>query len=84
AEAAALYCRKTLELQLPTDKGAILGPAPAGIAKIRSRYRYQIVVKLFDGKLSPPFIKQMSDDITARFRSSGLTFSIDVDPQNLM
>lgn len=84
AEAAALYCKKSLELQLPAERGTVLGPAPAGIAKIRGRYRYHILVKLFDGKLSPPFIKQMSDDIIARFRSSGVLFSIDVDPQNLM
>ena len=84
AEAAALYCRKVLELQLPAENGSILGPAPAGIAKIRGRYRYQVLVKLFDGKLSPSFVKQMSDDITARFRSSGFTFIVDVDPQNLM
>ncbi len=84
AEAAALYCRKSLELQLPATRGAVLGPAPAGIAKIKGRYRYQVLVKLFDGKLSPLFVKQMSNDISARFRSSGLTFSIDVDPQNLM
>ena len=84
AEAAALYCRKTLELQLPAEKGSVLGPAPASIAKIRGRFRYQVLVKLFDGKLSPLFVKQMSDDITARFRSSGLIFIVDVDPQNLM
>jgi primosomal protein N' (replication factor Y) len=84
AEAAALYCRNVLEQQLPAERGTILGPAPAGIAKIRGRYRYQVLIKLFDGKLSPPFVKQMSDDITARFRSSALLFTIDVDPQNLM
>jgi len=84
AEAAAIYCRKTLELQLPAEKGSVLGPAPASIAKIRGRFRYQVLVKLFDGKLSPLFVKQMSDDITARFRSSGLIFIVDVDPQNLM
>jgi primosomal protein N' (replication factor Y) (superfamily II helicase) len=84
AEAAALFCRKTLEQQLLAEKGAVLGPAPAGIAKIKGRYRYHVLVKLFEGKLSPLFVKQMSDDITARFRSSGVMFSIDVDPQNLM
>ena len=84
AEAGALSCQKTLEMQLPAEKGTVLGPAPAGIAKIRGRYRYQVLVKLFDGKLSSPFVKWMSDDITARFRSSGLSFTIDVDPQNLM
>jgi len=84
AEAAALYCKATLESQLPYENGNVLGPAPAGIAKIRGRYRYQVLVKLFEVKLSPLFVRQMSNDITSRFRSSGLVFSIDVDPLNLM
>ena len=84
AEQAALYCRETLQGQLPEKNGIILGPAPAGIAKIRGRYRYHVLVKLFDGKLSPLFVKQMSDDITSRFRTSGLAITIDVDPLNLM
>ena len=84
AEAAALYCKETLEQQLPQERGNVLGPAPAGIAKIRNRYRYHVLVKLFNGKLSPLFVKQMSDDITARFRSSNLAFTVDVDPLNLM
>ena len=83
-EAAALYCKETLEHQLPPAKGCVLGPAPAGIAKIRGRYRFHVLVKLFEGKLSPLFVKQMSDDITARFRSSGIAITIDVDPLNLM
>ncbi|MCX6179223.1 MAG: primosomal protein N' [Chlorobiales bacterium] len=84
AEAAALYCKETLESQLPKGNGHVLGPAPAGIAKIKGRYRYHVLVKLFDGKLSPLFVKQMSNDIITRFRPSGLTFTIDVDPLNLM
>ena len=84
AEAAALYCRDTLIEQLPQERGQVLGPAPAGIAKIKGRYRYHVLVKLFDGKLSPLFVKHLSDEITAHFRSSGLAFTVDVDPQNLM
>ena len=84
AEAAALHCKELLAQHLLAERGTILGPAPAGITKIRSRYRYHLLVKLFTGKLSPSFIKQLSNDITARFRPSGLVFTIDVDPQNLM
>ena len=84
AEAAALFCKETLLQHLPSESGRVLGPAPAGIAKIRNRYRYHVLVKLLNGKLSPPFIKQMSDDITTRFRSAGVIITIDVDPQNLM
>ncbi|NTW69134.1 MAG: primosomal protein N' [Chlorobiaceae bacterium] len=84
AEAAALYCRETLTEHLPPRSGTILGPAPAGIAKIRGRFRYHVLVKLFEAKLSATFIKQMSDDINSRFRLSRLSFIVDVDPQNLM
>jgi primosomal protein N' (replication factor Y) len=84
AEAAALFCRETLEHQLPIESGTVLGPAPAGIAKISGRFRYQVLVKLFDTKLSAPFIRNMSDTVASRFRSSGLSLIVDVDPQNLM
>jgi len=84
AEAAALYCRETLSRHLPDENGAVLGPAPAGIAKINGRFRYQVLVKIFDAKLSALFVRAMSDDIMSRFRSSGLSFIVDVDPQNLM
>jgi len=84
AEEAAHYCREILERQLPKESGIALGPAPAGIAKIKGRYRYQVLLKLFEGKLSPAFVREMSNDISSRFRSAGLTFIIDVDPQNLM
>lgn len=84
AEAASFYCKEILTRHLPAQNGIILGPAPAGIAKIRSRYRYHVLVKLISGKLSPLFIKQMNDEILTRFRASGLIFMVDVDPQNLM
>jgi len=84
AEAASFYCKEILTRHLPAQNGIILGPAPAGIAKIRSRYRYHVLVKLINGKLSPLFIKQMNDEILTRFRASGLIFMVDVDPQNLM
>ncbi|MEI8032568.1 MAG: primosomal protein N' [Chlorobiaceae bacterium] len=84
AAASALYCREILEHNLPPETGTILGPAPAGIAKIRGRFRFQVIVKLFEAKLSASFVKQMNDDITSRFRSSGVSVIVDVDPQNLM
>ncbi len=84
AAAAALYCKESLSHHLPSEKGVILGPAPACIAKIRDRYRYHLLVKLINGKLSPLFIKHLGNEIKARFRSSGVSFIVDVDPQNLM
>ncbi|NTW56730.1 MAG: primosomal protein N' [Chlorobiaceae bacterium] len=84
AEAAAVTCREILERHLSTGKTSLLGPAPAGIPRLRGRYRYHLLLKLFEGKLSAVFIRQMSDDIMQRFRKQGVTISIDVDPQNLM
>ncbi len=84
AEAAALSCKEILEQNLPAAIGCVLGPAPAGIAKIRGRFRFQVIVKLFEGKLSSSFVKQMTDEVTSRFRSSGVIVIVDVDPQNLM
>jgi primosomal protein N' (replication factor Y) (superfamily II helicase) len=84
AETAALVCRETLERHLSPEKTFILGPAPAGIPKLRGRFRYHLLIKLYEGKLSPLFIRQMGDGIQKRFRKQDLAFSIDVDPQNLM
>ncbi len=84
AESAAGFCAETLELHLLPGKASILGPAPAGIAKLRGRFRYHVLMKLAESKLSPVFIREMSDRIAARFRKQDLLFSIDVDPLNLM
>jgi primosomal protein N' (replication factor Y) (superfamily II helicase) len=84
AEAGADACRETLLRHLSPEKTSILGPAPAGIARLRGRFRYHVLLKLSEGKLSPLFIRQMGDDLMHRFRKQELSFSIDVDPQNLM
>jgi primosomal protein N' (replication factor Y) (superfamily II helicase) len=84
AESGADACRETLRLHLSPEKTTVLGPAPAGIAKLRGRFRYHVLLKLSEGKLSPLFIRQMGEEIMNRFRKQDLFFSIDVDPQNLM
>ncbi|MCF8216240.1 MAG: primosomal protein N' [Chlorobium sp.] len=84
AETAALSFRKELEKHLPAANAILLGPAPACIAKLKGRFRYQLLVKIFSGKLSPAFIRQQLNTYTARYRKAGLSITIDVDPQNLM
>lgn len=84
AEAAALACRDKLCRYLSPEKTALLGPAPAGLPRLRGRFRYHLLLKLFEGKLAPLFIRQMGDDIMRQFRKEDVTFSVDVDPQNLM
>ena len=84
AEEASLAFKKQLEAHLPAEKAVLLGPAPAGIAKLNGRYRFQLLAKILAGKLSPPFIRQQIDALHALYRSARLSVTIDVDPQNLM
>lgn len=84
AEEAAFAFKKQLEAHLPAEKALLLGPAPAGIAKLNGRYRFQLLAKILAGKLSPPFIHNQIDALHALYRTARLTVTIDVDPQNLM
>jgi len=84
AEEAALFFKERLETHLPAEKVMLLGPAPAGIAKLKNRYRYQLLLKIFTGKLSPVFIRHHLDALIASYRNAKLSVTIDVDPQNLM
>jgi len=62
----------------------VLGPAPASIAKIRGNYRYHLLVKLTEARLTEPFARYLQHEITSRFRNPAATVSIDVDPGSLM
>ncbi|MCH8056045.1 MAG: primosomal protein N', partial [Deltaproteobacteria bacterium] len=59
----------------------ILGPAPAPIQKLRSRYRWQILLKGKKGALLLEFANQ-AREILPRSRSTRLY--IDVDPYNML
>jgi primosomal protein N' (replication factor Y) len=59
----------------------ILGPAPAPITKLRSRYRWEILLKGKRGPLLLEFANQ-SREILSRSRSTRL--NIDVDPYNML
>lgn len=60
----------------------ILGPAPAPIAKLRGRFRFQTLIKSRDPKLLHRFLKQFWNEgewIPGRIKAS-----IDIDPFNLI
>lgn len=84
AEQAAESCRQLLEAHLDHCKTTILGPAPAGIPKMRNRYRFHLLLKSTGSKPSPAFIAWMQESVTARVPAADLLLSIDVDPQNLL
>ncbi len=82
-QGAALFLEKLMPL-LPEGKGTILGPAPAGITRIKGRYRYQLILKLFGIKLPSPLVRRLLLELSAAFRSRNLALFADVDPQHLL
>ncbi|NTV26332.1 MAG: primosomal protein N' [Chlorobiaceae bacterium] len=84
AEASALQFLEKLRLLLPDDRSSILGPAPAGISRMKGRYRYQIILKLFGLKLPAEPVRMLQQEITTKFRKQNLTIIADVDPQHLL
>jgi len=84
AQKAAESCRQMLQTAIGEGKGEVLGPAPAGIAKIRGNYRYHLLVKLTQARLTEPFAAYLQHEITTQFRNPAATISIDVDPGSLM
>ncbi|TCD48379.1 primosomal protein N' [Chlorobium sp. N1] len=84
AARAAMLCRTMLAEAVGNEKGEILGPAPAGIARIRGSYRYHVLLKLTAGRLTESFAMGLQEELAARFRSPQVALSIDVDPASLM
>ena len=60
------------------EKYDLLGPAPAPIARIANRYRWQILLKLLSGYENIPDLTQLSN-----FCRPGVSLTVDVDPMNL-
>ena len=79
ASRVAGFCKTRLQAR----EGEILGPAPAPLALLRDRYRYQILIKGF----SPASVHRLCNQVLAE-RSSlcsrQVRMTIDVDPENMM
>ena len=63
------------------DRIEILGPAPAPIQKLRSRYRWQLLLK---GKQSSSLLELAKQARAALPRSHSIRLHIDVDPYNML
>ncbi len=81
---AAMACKTMLLEAVGEGQGEVLGPAPAGIARIRGSYRYHVLLKLTAGRLTESFALGLQDTIARRFRNPPALVSIDVDPGSLM
>jgi len=84
AEHGATALREKLEPVVNEKIGTILGPAPAGIMKMKGRFRFQLIVKLFGVRLPSSLLKQVQYDILGLFRGENLVITVDVDPQHLL
>jgi len=62
------------------EKVEVIGPAEAPIARIRGKYRWQLLLKGEDIRM----LHTLTRDILARSRGSGLDIKVDVDPVNFM
>ncbi len=65
------------------DKVEILGPAPAPLAMIRQRFRWQLLCK----SNSPELLHRLCDQLMEekkRFCRQGVRIAIDVDPENML
>ncbi|MBD3880369.1 primosomal protein N' [Phormidium tenue FACHB-886] len=76
-EAAAAIATHLRSLLPPSAAAQILGPAPASVAKVARRYRWQILLKR-------PLDQAIPDLAELRSRCpSAVSLTIDIDPMNL-
>ncbi|MER3425055.1 MAG: primosomal protein N' [Nitrospiraceae bacterium] len=58
----------------------VLGPVPASVARIRGRYRWQILVKSASLEAARRTVRRTLDDLEGKHGRSGLKYHVDVDP----
>lgn len=74
--------RSLLENKLHAQS-SILGPTPSPIARIKNRYRYQMMIKY----RNEPFLQQYMEEVLEQFaeeRKKDLQIIVDINPNQLM
>lgn len=84
AENAASEFAEAIRPRITPETCLLLGPAPACIARIRGRFRYQVLMKLPGKKISADFLKKQQYSLLNRYKTNNLSVTIDVDPQSMM
>jgi primosomal protein N' (replication factor Y) (superfamily II helicase) len=79
AEALATHCRSLLEPSSPAAR--ILGPAPAPIAKLRGKYRFQLQLQGADGVALRAAVRQVQQTLTPPDDTQWIA---DVDPLDML
>jgi primosomal protein N' (replication factor Y) len=70
--------------QRPRDRVDLLGPAPAPLAKIKGRYRYQILLRGQQVKPLHAFIDKWLPLVEDLIRGKGVSCILDVDPHHML
>ncbi|MFH1136445.1 MAG: hypothetical protein V1816_10225 [Pseudomonadota bacterium] len=69
----------------PRDQGLeILGPAPAPLAKIKGKHRFQLLVRAARVSLLHRFLNKWMSDLAELVKGRGVAFTLDVDPYQMM
>ncbi|HEY1601657.1 MAG TPA: primosomal protein N' [Pirellulales bacterium] len=79
AEALATHCKSLLEPSNPAVR--ILGPAPAPIAKLRGKYRFQLQLQGADGAALRAAVRQVQQTLTPPDDTQWIA---DVDPLDML
>ena len=83
-DAAATRWASLLRTPTPSTQIEVLGPIPATPARVRGRFRRQLVVKGSDGTALRQAVRSTLAEMEGGSRAGGLRYDIDVDPQSLM
>ena len=63
-----------------SEKVTVIGPAEAPLARIRNRYRWQLLLTGTDNRM----LHRLAQEILSRHHVAGLEVKVDVDPMNFM
>ena len=58
----------------------VWGPIPSAVAKLRGKYRWQIMVKSTEAAIARQSVQKTLDELEIRPGLSGVKFEVDVDP----
>ena len=62
----------------------ILGPAPAPVAKIKGKFRFQILVRSSQVPMLHRFLNRWTSGLYDLVKGQGVSFTLDVDPYQMM
>ena len=79
AERVATFCREALA----PGAGLVLGPAPAPIALLRDRHRYQILLKAVRMAEVHDLLDRLVQ-VGSKLCPAGVRLAVDVDPENML